>query len=302
MGIATIPLINAGAELFGQAANAVIQGQNNRASRQFAWNMYAQQRKDALSDWTMQNEYNSPTSQMARLREAGLNPNLVYGNGATTTGGAVRSSSAPSWNPTPPQFNAKSILGSYYDTQIRQAQIDNLKTQNTVMVQDALLKAAQIASLGANTARSQFKLDFEKELREISAEAARLGVLKQKADIDYTLDQNERAQAQNAQSLREGAERILNMRASRANTYQEREKIIQEIKNLKEDEKIKALDRQLREKGIYPGDPAWWRALGRVVSNIPETGEIINAHKAGSKAAAATPMAQMGLDWWDLFH
>lgn len=32
--------------------------------------------------WNKQNEYNSPSSQMSRLKEAGLNPNLVYGDGA----------------------------------------------------------------------------------------------------------------------------------------------------------------------------------------------------------------------------
>uniref|UniRef100_A0AAU8B5V3 DNA pilot protein n=1 Tax=Dulem virus 90 TaxID=3145801 RepID=A0AAU8B5V3_9VIRU len=34
--------------------------------------------------WKANNDYNSPASQMQRLEEAGLNPNLVYGNGAAT--------------------------------------------------------------------------------------------------------------------------------------------------------------------------------------------------------------------------
>lgn len=33
-----------------------------------------------------QNEYNSPYQQMQRLKEAGLNPNLIYGNGSANTG------------------------------------------------------------------------------------------------------------------------------------------------------------------------------------------------------------------------
>ena len=32
-----------------------------------------------LAFWNMQNEYNTPENQMARLKEAGLNPNLIYG-------------------------------------------------------------------------------------------------------------------------------------------------------------------------------------------------------------------------------
>ena len=34
--------------------------------------------------WNMQNAYNTPSSQMERLQAAGLNPNLVYGNGGAT--------------------------------------------------------------------------------------------------------------------------------------------------------------------------------------------------------------------------
>lgn len=34
-----------------------------------------------LEMWNKSNEYNSPQAQMARLKQAGLNPNLVYGSG-----------------------------------------------------------------------------------------------------------------------------------------------------------------------------------------------------------------------------
>lgn len=41
-----------------------------------------------IQNWQMQNEYNTPANQMKRLQEAGLNPNLIYGNGSTSTGNA----------------------------------------------------------------------------------------------------------------------------------------------------------------------------------------------------------------------
>ncbi len=37
-----------------------------------------------LAQWHRQNQYNMPRSQMQRLREANLNPNLVYGTGTVT--------------------------------------------------------------------------------------------------------------------------------------------------------------------------------------------------------------------------
>lgn len=43
-----------------------------------------------------QNEYNKPANQMARLREAGLNPNLVYGGSSGSVAGNL--STAPTGN------------------------------------------------------------------------------------------------------------------------------------------------------------------------------------------------------------
>lgn len=50
-----------------------------------------------IENWEMQNEYNSPKNQMQRYYDAGLNPNLVYGNGSSSAGnaGSVSSVAAP---------------------------------------------------------------------------------------------------------------------------------------------------------------------------------------------------------------
>lgn len=56
------------------------------------WNKkYDKTRKDFLADRAHQEEYNSPTAQMQRLADAGLNPNLIYGQkGAAATGGSTQ--------------------------------------------------------------------------------------------------------------------------------------------------------------------------------------------------------------------
>lgn len=56
---------------------------------------YKTERKDAIQFWNMQNEYNDPSAQMARLQAAGLNPMLVY-SGGNVTGNSSSSISAPS--------------------------------------------------------------------------------------------------------------------------------------------------------------------------------------------------------------
>ena len=82
--------------LFNQAMNdnnnminAGIARMNNEANMELAkYNAQWQQEENQrvfdrnVSMWNMQNAYNSPSAQMQRLQEAGLNPMLVYGNGS----------------------------------------------------------------------------------------------------------------------------------------------------------------------------------------------------------------------------
>lgn len=59
---------------------------NNSAKEQFKYQQ--QLNREAFQHdvdmWNRQNAYNTPSAQMERLQAAGLNPNLVYGNGGAT--------------------------------------------------------------------------------------------------------------------------------------------------------------------------------------------------------------------------
>lgn len=71
---------------FGLAQTAIQNNFDKRQSeRQFEYDkeMAALQNQYNIDMWNMQNAYNSPAAQMNRLKEAGLNPNLMYGQGST---------------------------------------------------------------------------------------------------------------------------------------------------------------------------------------------------------------------------
>lgn len=265
------PLIPILANAGMQAANMVMQGSMNKKQMQFSKDMYAQQRKDALADWTMQNEYNSPQSQMQRLRDANLNPNLVYGNGADAKAvGPVRQSSVESWKPTAPQLDINSLgntMSQYADLKVKEATADNLKAQNSVILQDAILKAAQTASTVQGTEKSKFDLSQGQRLADISFEAAKAALRKTDADTVFTINQDERAAAQNSANLAEAAERILNSRSQRATNDVQRRQIQQQTINLKKDATLKQLDIDLKRLGIQPGDELWQRILGRIIGS-----------------------------------
>lgn len=270
MPIPLAPLIAAGGAIIGQGLNAASTGANNRKSRKWNEKMYAMQRQDSLSDWAMQNQYNHPSSQMARLREAGLNPNLVYGNGATAEGGQVRGTEVQSWRPEAAQFDlgaaAGSGLAAYYDTQVKQAQIDNLRVQNDVLEAERLSKLAGIDFTKSQTKTSDFKLALEEQLRDISIGQREADYKKTLADTKFTLNQDERATAMNASSIREAAERILRSRAERSKVPYEKREIEARIENLKRDATIKDYEIQLNKAGLSKGDALWLRIIAQLVS------------------------------------
>jgi len=138
--VAAIPAtITAGASLASTGINATSQGSLNRKTRQWNEAQYQKQRTDALADWARTNEYNAPLQQMARFKEAGLSPHLIYGGGANSISQPVRSTDTKSWSPNAPQIDGGQIVAQYFGVQqqqnaleIQKQQIRGLKIANNI--------------------------------------------------------------------------------------------------------------------------------------------------------------------------
>lgn len=131
LGVAGIQAFSGAAQ---SAADAAQQRYNvdktNEANRQLAQQAFDRN----YQMWLEQNQYNSPQAQMARLKAAGLNPNLVYGQGAVgNASGGIPTYQAPraSYDYMSPKVvgQVPEMLSSFLDMQMRQAQIDNVKAQ-----------------------------------------------------------------------------------------------------------------------------------------------------------------------------
>lgn len=107
--------------LIGSALGAASQVATNNSQRKTNLEFYDRQRVDALADYNKNNQYNSPKEQMARFKEAGLNPHLIYGQ--TNTAQPVRSTDAKTPNYVAPQLD----MSSNVNPLLVQAQIDNIK-------------------------------------------------------------------------------------------------------------------------------------------------------------------------------
>lgn len=93
-----------------------------------------------IQNWNMQNAYNSPAAQMQRFREAGLNPNLIYGQ--TNMSGSVGTPSAGG----SPSAIMSNIIGREQVRNMR-AQNNNLVQQNDNLEAQSVLTREQARSL-----------------------------------------------------------------------------------------------------------------------------------------------------------
>jgi len=131
----------------GALASAGISLGTNLISQFFGNSAAQKQAKEQnqmnMDNWLKQQEYNSPKNQMNRFSEAGLNPQLIYGQG--TPGNAT---SAPVSQAKPrfaPQIDGGAIMQNAVQIQQLQQTVENLKSNQELIQANEKLKQEQTA-------------------------------------------------------------------------------------------------------------------------------------------------------------
>lgn len=247
LAAAMIPtIISAGAGIVGQGLNAATTSlANNKAYK----------RAQSMRDYD--NTYNSPIEQMKRLKAAGLNPNLVYGNG-----NSVQASSGKAPAPEAPQFDIQGIVGQAFqamklmaETQNVQAMNEQIKIQSQLLNNRNVLQDLQIES-------QAFKNRNQQSLFDTTLQGLQYKNKLTQAETNYKLDENERRAFLTTQSLTEGANRILQQDLQRAKTQAEIDQIRSQIYILNNDGKIKDWEVGLLKNNVTKNDPLFvkWAA------------------------------------------
>jgi hypothetical protein len=163
-----------------------------------------------LHMWDKTNAYNHPSAQMERLRNSGLNPNLVYGGSSGGTAGTA--------NALPGAKDAKindisigeNPMMQYVSMKNTQAQTDNLRTQNGVLSAEKNLKTVQAIT----EASKQNNLNSSAEYNSGLLKKALQDVKKSIQDTEtsrleniYKVEENKRAK--NGQMRGDNAEKVL---------------------------------------------------------------------------------------------
>lgn len=161
-------------EAEGQVLSSSIQAVGNYAGavaankKQFKNQMKAMAKQQEYNRqmWDYQNAYNTPAQQMARLKAAGLNPYLMYGNsqGASGNAGPMTPTDVPAKEEVRPQF--PDAMAKYLSARQADAQyaatlqaMDNAKTKNDLM-------AVQMSLENLKLMREQIKSKYYPSLEK----------------------------------------------------------------------------------------------------------------------------------------
>lgn len=161
-------LASAGAAIFGtMQSNKNIdkqisaQRQENEKMRKYNLDLAKMQNEWSRNQWQMENAYNSPSAQIERMREAGLNPDMMYGGGVSGNLSAYSPSMTSGAAATPMDFSSlankktigDAILGAK-QLELMDAQIENVKA-------DSDKKGAETSILNSDAA---FRDEFNRGL------------------------------------------------------------------------------------------------------------------------------------------
>ena len=133
--LSSIPIIGSVVDgitgIFNSSQQAKYSRRNTDRQIQANWDLANLKYQKDLEQWYRENAYNAPDEQMRRLRNAGLNPNLVYGTG-TVTGNTSTSG---------PRFDRPDVEYNYEPFQFP----TNAISRGIQFIQENRLKDRQIA-------------------------------------------------------------------------------------------------------------------------------------------------------------
>ena len=138
--------------------------------------------------WHNQNEYNTPAAQMQRMREAGLNTSLMYGQGSSGNATSAAQGVAPPHMESVTKDTGRTI-SDYINLKMVDANIENIKADTAVKLKDADKRALESEGIVIANARNYQDYQMETQtygnrLRRDQIETASTGLELIKLGID----------------------------------------------------------------------------------------------------------------------
>lgn len=172
-------LENMATSAIGAIGNFFTGGASARKQYQYQSKLMDKQNQQQIDFWKMNNEYNTPFNQRARLEQAGLNPDLMYGG----SGSMYQSQMPGAASGSAPNVD----YGSFSDNlrfamqaQVMDAQVSKIEHENQLLAEQALSQAS-LRELQSSQAADAL------------ARAEHQGIYNKHADTRYFLENETRA-------------------------------------------------------------------------------------------------------------
>lgn len=172
-------LENMATSAIGAIGNFFTGGASARKQYQYQSKLMDKQNQQQIDFWKMNNEYNTPFNQRARLERAGLNPDLMYGG----SGNMYQSQMPGAASGSAPNVD----YGSFSDNlrfamqaQVMDAQVSKIEHENQLLAEQALNQAEQRELWAA-------------QAKEVWLRAEHQGIYNRHANTRYFLENETRA-------------------------------------------------------------------------------------------------------------
>ena len=228
--------------------------------REDYWNY--KQREWAEADWQRAAQYNSPAQQMKRFKEAGLNPNLIYGKASempvikTTSTSSTRGSAPRVENP----LANVNVAQAYYSAQMMEKQIKLLdqeivgkRIENAKDAIDSRQKANDYLTgvktegdlMGAGLRDRSLSAKYQKDIAESQREALDLEIATDLKDVKTDTEFQKLIKLQYENSTNEDQRAILK----------------QKLELMKDQHIMNEFEKTLNAMGFTKGDEVYYRVL-----------------------------------------
>ena len=129
-----------------------------------------------LAQWNRQNEYNSPVNQVHRMKQAGLNPALFYGQGTPGNAGSVTSASPAGYQAPAMQNIMQGVdtFGKMYNWEATKQNINLQRAQENLTKEQAKVKSMEFMEEVINS--KHYTENAKNVARELKARADKAGV------------------------------------------------------------------------------------------------------------------------------
>lgn len=209
-----------------------------------------------VEQWNRANAYNTPSAQMQRYKEAGLNPNLIYSQSNEASSSAPTAGANFSGGPGYSELEGTRFIDDY--TALSQQQLNEKNTEADVNLKNsqADLNAANTASALLHNVKLEYEKPYWSENAKYDSDIKKYGAQSAKQDAYMKLFEN----------LYLNPARLRNMQVNSDMIEDQTRKIKEEIASIQQDRTLSWYERKAKI-GLLNKELGWYDKMRQLESN-----------------------------------